>query len=98
MQLVIRNGRLHTEGHSPKDLVDLLVDAGRFVAVEHAGVDVADVGQEIDVHGAMLSPPYVEPHVHMDTCLTAGEPRVERERHAVGGDRLLVGAQGDAHP
>jgi cytosine deaminase len=23
----------------------------------------------------MLSPPYVEPHVHMDTCLTAGEPR-----------------------
>ncbi len=25
--------------------------------------------------GAMLSPPYVEPHVHMDTCLTAGEPR-----------------------
>ena len=25
--------------------------------------------------GALLSPPYVEPHVHLDTCLTAGEPR-----------------------
>ena len=75
MQLVIRNGRLHSEGHSPGDLVDVLVDGGRFVAVEHAGIEVADIAQEIDVHGAMLSPPYVEPHVHMDTCLTAGEPR-----------------------
>ena len=27
----------------------------------------------------MLSPPYVEPHVHMDTCLTVGEPRWKNE-------------------
>jgi cytosine deaminase len=75
MQLVIRNGRLSVPGASPEGLVDLLIDEGRFVAVERAGVRVDDVAREIDVSGAMLSPPYVEPHVHMDTCLTAGEPR-----------------------
>ena len=75
MQLVIRNGRLHPKSDSSDALVDLLIDDGCFVAVEPAGARVAEVGQEIDVCGAMLSPPYVEPHVHMDTCLTAGEPR-----------------------
>src|ERR1019366_8115367 len=75
MQLVIRNGRLHDEGSSSEALVDVLIDDGRFVAIEPAGVDPCEAVQEIDVHGAMLSPPYVEPHVHMDTCLTAGEPR-----------------------
>jgi cytosine deaminase len=75
MQLVVRNGRLLGEGGGPEALVDLLVEDGRFLAIERAGVSVAGVETEIDVHGALLSPPYVEPHVHMDTCLTAGEPR-----------------------
>jgi cytosine deaminase len=75
MQLVIRNGRLASPGSAPEGLVDLLIDDGRFAAVEPAGAKVGDVAQEIDVRGAMVSPPYVEPHVHMDTCLTAGEPR-----------------------
>ena len=75
MQLVIRNGRLAVPGGVPEGLVDVLIEDGRFVAVERAGVRVGDLEQEIDVCGAMLSPPYVEPHVHMDTCLTAGEPR-----------------------
>jgi cytosine deaminase len=74
MQLVIRNARL--VGSSPgSPAVDLLIDAGRFVGVERAGVAVAEVAREIDVRGALVSPPYVEPHVHLDTCLTAGEPR-----------------------
>jgi cytosine deaminase len=75
MQLVIRNGRLANPGGSHEGLVDVLIDGGRFAAVERAGVRVDEVAQEIDVSGALLSPPYVEPHVHMDTCLTAGEPR-----------------------
>lgn len=29
----------------------------------------------IDAHGALAAPPYVEPHVHLDAVLTAGEPR-----------------------
>jgi cytosine deaminase len=75
MQLVIRNGLLHGAGSQPGALVDLLIDEGRFVAIEPAGAEIGDIAQELDVQGAMLSPPYVEPHVHLDTCLTAGEPR-----------------------
>jgi cytosine/creatinine deaminase len=75
MELVIRNARLHTSGDSPSPLVDVLVEQGRFAAIEPAGAQVAEIGREIDVHGAMVSPPYVEPHVHLDTCLTGGEPR-----------------------
>lgn len=71
--LVVRNGRLDGE------LVDLFIDGGRFTAVTPAGTVSAPAGggdaREIDVGGALLSPPYVEPHVHLDTCLTAGEPR-----------------------
>jgi len=46
----------------------------------------------------MLSPPYVEPHVHMDTCLTAGEPRWNESGTLLEGHRLLVRAQGDPSP
>jgi cytosine/creatinine deaminase len=31
--------------------------------------------REIDAGGRLLSPPFVESHVHLDTTLTAGEPR-----------------------
>jgi cytosine/adenosine deaminase-related metal-dependent hydrolase len=65
MELVIRNARLHTSGDSPSPLVDVLVEQGRFAAIEPAGAQVAEIGREIDVHGAMVSPPYVEPHVHL---------------------------------
>jgi cytosine/creatinine deaminase len=75
MELVIRNARLVTADADSADLVDLLIDEGRFVAIEPAGVTVGDVAREVDVAGALVSPPYVEPHVHLDSCLTAGEPR-----------------------
>jgi len=29
---------------------------------------------EIDARGQLVTPPFVEPHVHLDTCLTAGQP------------------------
>ncbi|MFI8102695.1 cytosine deaminase [Streptomyces sp. NPDC086023] len=29
----------------------------------------------IDAYGALLAPPFAEPHIHLDTALTAGEPR-----------------------
>ena len=28
----------------------------------------------IDVGGALVLPPFIEPHIHLDTTLTAGEP------------------------
>src|ERR1700744_4089909 len=70
MQLLVRNGRLDGQ------LVDLSINDGIFTAVSPAGTHAAaPADREIDAGGALVSPPYVEPHVHLDTCLTAGEPR-----------------------
>ncbi|WUG91161.1 cytosine deaminase [Streptomyces sp. NBC_00454] len=32
-------------------------------------------GVLIEAHGGLLSAPFVEPHIHLDTALTAGDPR-----------------------
>ena len=28
----------------------------------------------VDVGGSLVLPPFIEPHIHLDTTLTAGEP------------------------
>jgi cytosine deaminase len=59
------------------DLVDLEARGGRFTSVTthdpQATGAPADV--EIEAAGALVSPPFVEPHIHLDATLTAGEPR-----------------------
>ncbi|GAA5167188.1 cytosine deaminase [Pseudonocardia eucalypti] len=71
IDLLVRGAR-PLDGDRP---VDLHVDAGRLVAVRPAGTDAPEARQTLDAAGALLTPPYVEPHVHLDTCLTAGQPR-----------------------
>ncbi|MCY7373106.1 MAG: cytosine deaminase [Spirochaetaceae bacterium] len=72
-QLRVRRARLLDDG----DLVDLHVEGGRVSSVERHSTDapdrVADV--EIDAAGGLVRPPFVEPHIHLDATLTAGEPR-----------------------
>ncbi len=84
IDLLIRRVRLApaaqaTAGaHLPADgLADLHVDGGRFVAVAGHG-EPPPARTVIDAAGALASPPYVEPHVHLDSCLTAGQPRWNR--------------------
>ncbi len=73
MQLCIRDARLD-EG-SP--LVDVHVDRGRVTAIQPAvpaSVRRA-AATDIDAAGALVRAPFVEPHIHLDATLTAGEPR-----------------------
>ena len=65
--LILRRARL--EG----DLVDVGVAEGRIGRVA-SGID-GSAPREIDAGGRLLSPPFVESHVHLDTTLTAGQPR-----------------------
>ena len=44
-------------------------------AIRPAGTIPADGRPELDAEGRLLSPPLVDPHVHMDAVLTVGEPR-----------------------
>jgi cytosine deaminase len=53
---------------------DLLIENGVFSAIEPAGT-IEHKGEMLDGTGAIAYPPFVEPHIHLDTTLTAGEPR-----------------------
>ena len=76
--LRVTNARLHpTPAHGLKTY-DLLVEAGRFTSVLEAGSRPPPVpadAREIDAAGRFLSPPLVDPHVHLDIALTVGQPR-----------------------
>lgn len=71
--MLIRGARL--VGSTASELVDLHVHGGVFVRTEPAAELAVPARTVIDARGALVSPPYVEPHVHLDTVLTAGEPR-----------------------
>ncbi len=51
--------------------VDLAVDGGRLVPVPPGG----DARERIDLGGRLVTPPLVEPHIHLDAVLTVGQPR-----------------------
>ena len=76
--LRVTNARLHpTPAHGLKTY-DLLVEGGRFTSVVEAGTRPPRVpadAREIDAEGRFLSPPLVDPHVHLDIALTVGQPR-----------------------
>ncbi len=52
---------------------DVAVAGGRIVAVE-PGI-AAEAGRVIQAGGHLLSPPFVDPHFHMDATLSLGLPR-----------------------
>jgi cytosine deaminase len=50
--------------------VDLAVDGGMLVAA-----DGQEARETIDLGGRLVTPPLVEPHIHLDAVLTVGQPR-----------------------
>ncbi|HEY0755088.1 MAG TPA: cytosine deaminase [Ktedonobacteraceae bacterium] len=68
--LVIRHARLHRRD----ELVDIAISNGQFarIAPDLAQIDAA---REIDAAGRLLSPPFIDSHVHLDAVLTVGKPR-----------------------
>lgn len=67
--LIIRNAKLRDQ----ESLVDILIEDGKFKEI--AKNIRGDFKQEIDVQGNLLSPPFVESHVHLDSALSVGNPR-----------------------
>ncbi|MGF6445154.1 amidohydrolase family protein [Paraburkholderia youngii] len=78
MDLIIRRAALPRSAaqlspHHPSP-VDIGIAAGRIVAVEP---DLAaSARDEIDAAGSLVTPPFVDPHFHMDATLSYGLPRV----------------------
>lgn len=68
--LLLRRGRLVT---APTVAVDIAIQAGKIAAI---GSDLSfKADQIIDLNRKLVSPPFVESHVHLDSALTAGQPR-----------------------
>lgn len=77
IDLLVRGTRLASDPAGQP--ADLHIDGGHFVAVSPATAgQEAESGARavIDARGSLASPPYVEPHIHLDAVLTAGEPRL----------------------
>jgi cytosine deaminase len=69
--LILRHCRLL---RSPDSLesVDIAIQGGKIAAI--APELEATALQELDVQDQLVSPPFVESHIHLDSALTAGEP------------------------
>ncbi|ANM07729.1 cytosine deaminase (plasmid) [Rhizobium phaseoli] len=68
--LIVRNANL-PDGRTG---VDIGIEGGRIVAVERNLQ--AQAAEEIDATGRLVSPPFVDPHFHMDATLSLGLPRM----------------------
>ncbi|MDK4732359.1 amidohydrolase family protein [Rhizobium sp. CNPSo 3490] len=68
--LIVRNANL-PDGRSG---IDIGIQGGRIAAVERNLK--AQAGEEIDATGRLVSPPFVDPHFHMDATLSLGLPRM----------------------
>ncbi|MBD3882995.1 cytosine deaminase [Phormidium tenue FACHB-886] len=71
-ELLLRNCRL-LQPTEPSALVDIAIANGKIAAI--APQLAASAQLEIDVQEKLVSPPFVESHVHLDSALTVGEPR-----------------------
>lgn len=55
------------------DEVDIGIKDGLIAAISP---QLSEPGQlELDIQGQLVSPPFVESHIHLDSALTSGEPR-----------------------
>lgn len=69
MSLIIRNAKLRNKNN----LVDIHIKDGKFFKMSSHIDDT--VTNEIDAKGNLVSPPFIESHVHLDDALSAGNPR-----------------------
>jgi cytosine deaminase len=72
LQLLVTNARL-VDGSGPQDIA---VDDGRIVEI--APRIEAEAARVIEAGGQLVSPPFVDPHFHMDATLSLGMPRLNR--------------------
>lgn len=69
--ILVKGGTLPDGGRA-----DIAIADGRFQAVEPK--IEAEARRIIDASGDLVSPPFVDPHFHMDATLSLGIPRINR--------------------
>lgn len=67
--MIIKNAKLRGKD----GLWNIIIENDKFSAVTQEVQQLEDK-EVMDVNGALVLPPFIEPHIHLDTTLTAGEP------------------------
>src|SRR5579885_88325 len=67
--LLIRSARLHRS----RETVDIAIQDGKFARIAESISEGAN--REIDAAGRLVTPPFIDAHVHLDAVLTVGQPR-----------------------
>ncbi|WP_322804847.1 cytosine deaminase [Vibrio alfacsensis] len=68
--LLIKNATLKGQ----EGLQQILIEDGQFKRIEDNNVELNYTGNVLDAEGGMAVAPFCEPHIHLDTTQTAGEP------------------------
>ncbi|WAL60832.1 cytosine deaminase [Thermocoleostomius sinensis] len=71
-EILLRHGKLLHPTEAPTE-VDIAIANGKIAAIAPEIEQSAQL--ELDLQGQVVSPPFVESHIHLDSALTAGEPR-----------------------
>ena len=73
IDLILRNARLAGQeaAAGQGQLTDIGIDNGAITAVD----ETTSAAETIDLAGRLVTPPLVEPHIHLDAVLTVGQPR-----------------------
>ncbi|MBV1786871.1 cytosine deaminase [Marinobacterium sp. D7] len=56
----------------------LEISNGLFASITEQNMELDAQGKQLDAGGKLLCAPFVEPHIHLDAALTAGEPSWNR--------------------
>jgi len=70
--LLLRRGKILHQ-NAPAEVADIAIVDGQIVAIAPQLNFAAQL--EVDLQEQMVSPPFVESHIHLDSALTVGEPR-----------------------
>jgi cytosine/creatinine deaminase len=71
--LLLRRTQILNLGTKEGELVDIAIKDGKIAEISQSISISANI--EIDVQGKLVSAPFVESHIHLDSALTAGQPR-----------------------
>ena len=82
IDLLIKNARIHGE----KELQNILCKDGKIL--ETSVVFEGDAAETIDAGGHLVTPPFVDTHLHLDAVLSMGMPRLNESGTLLEGIQL----------
>ncbi len=79
--LLIKRARLRSG-----ELTDILIENGRFASIRPSLE--AERAEIIDANGSLVTPPFCDPHLHLDATLSVGRPRYNMSGTLLEGIRV----------